>query len=257
MRHILYILGGLLANLILVWIVAFIFFSIFPYDFMSMPPDTQLAVYQSGLYRRVIWIGFAVAYVYVSMACSGEDLMVVAFIVALYGSFNEISSATVGVAFLACVIPVIIASWKAASRDSENVRKATEQANQPAPAQPLYQPAPQPQQPARQPQPVRTADTEVVTVFHGAKREATIGRSSSCDITVSATNTSASRNHATISKDNGRYFYCDHSSNGSYINGIKVHNSTVEVHQGDRIEVAGGESISWSRINPRLDWLET
>lgn len=251
MRHILYILGGLLANLILVWIVALIFFSIFPYDFMSMPDDTLFSVYQSGLYRRVIWIGFVVASVYVSSVSNSDELMWPAFIVAIYGSFNEIGPATVGVAFLACVIPVIIASWKAASRDSENARKVKEQAKQPEPAQPVHQPAPQPQQRAPQPQSARTADTEVATVIHGAKREVTIGRSSSCDITVPATNTSASRNHATISKDNGCYFYCDHSSNGSYINGIRIHNSTVEIRQGDRIEVAG-EIISWSRINSRL-----
>lgn len=211
---------------------------------MSMPADTQYSVYQSGLCRRVIWIGFIVASVYVSSVSNGDEFMWPALIVALYGSFNDIGPAIVGVAFLACIIPVIIASWKAASRDSENERKVQEQANQSAPAQPAYQPTPQSQ-------PARTADTEVVTVIHGARREVTIGRSSSCDITVSATNTSASRNHATISKDNGRYLYCDHSSNGSYVNGTKVHNRTVEIRQGDRIEVAG-ETISWSRINSRL-----
>lgn len=80
-------------------------------------------------------------------------------------------------------------------------------------------------------------------------KEITIGRSESSDIIIPATSSLVSRSHATIVYDAGQITYIDHSSNGSIINGMPLHNNRQHIKQGDRIELPGNVVISWNKIN--------
>lgn len=77
----------------------------------------------------------------------------------------------------------------------------------------------------------------------------TIGRDSRCDICVDDRWDTVSNEHAEIERRNdGLYFY-DHSSNGTIINGQKVHNTNVSIFPGDRILLAGDYELEWNVIN--------
>lgn len=77
----------------------------------------------------------------------------------------------------------------------------------------------------------------------------TIGRDSKCDIRIDDKWDTVSNEHAEIERrSDGLYFY-DHSSNGTIINGQKVHNTNVGIFPGDRILLAGDYELDWTMIN--------
>ena len=57
-----------------------------------------------------------------------------------------------------------------------------------------------------------------------------------------------SAQHADIKPENDQFYYYDHSSNGTLINGIYHHNDKIELHNGDKLTIAGNEE---NKIAPR------
>lgn len=77
-----------------------------------------------------------------------------------------------------------------------------------------------------------------------------IGRDESCDVVIIDRTNVASRRHAVINIDNlGRMTITDHSSNGTYINGIRMsENEPVPVTRKDVISFAQVSDLNWSLI---------
>ena len=76
-------------------------------------------------------------------------------------------------------------------------------------------------------------------------RKITIGRAPGSDIRIEERWDTVSNEHAEIeSIDNGLLFY-DHSSNGTSINGQKIHNTNVPIYPGDEILLAGVYRLDW------------
>ena len=71
----------------------------------------------------------------------------------------------------------------------------------------------------------------------------TIGRASNNDIIFDAQ--SISNHHADVVISNGRVTITDHSTNGTWINGKKLHNDSCEIREGDRILLPGNVSLDW------------
>lgn len=63
----------------------------------------------------------------------------------------------------------------------------------------------------------------------------TIGRNAQSNIVVDAQYNTVSGNHATISYDGSTYTLQDHSTNGTYINGNRIHNASCQIRRGDHI----------------------
>lgn len=80
-------------------------------------------------------------------------------------------------------------------------------------------------------------------------REVTIGRSANCDIYLDQGCKYASGLHGTIYYDGGQLVFKDSSTNGTWINNIKVHKRAVPIHHGDIIMVAGKYQINWNQID--------
>lgn len=76
----------------------------------------------------------------------------------------------------------------------------------------------------------------------------TIGRNPISDYCVPQNFDKVSNNHAEIEERDGRLILIDHSSNGTYVNGRKVHNAKVEITYGDKIILANTYTLSWSFI---------
>ena len=79
-----------------------------------------------------------------------------------------------------------------------------------------------------------------------------IGREESCNIIISDPSKMVSRNHATLNVDGTKMTIMDHSSNGTFINGIKISSNTpVPVTRKDVVSFANVADLDWSRIpNP-------
>ncbi len=78
----------------------------------------------------------------------------------------------------------------------------------------------------------------------------TIGRSEECDIMIDDPSNITSGKHAVIRIDrNGRYSITDCSTNGTYVNGIKIQkNVEVSVSRGDSISFAHMVDFDWTLI---------
>lgn len=78
----------------------------------------------------------------------------------------------------------------------------------------------------------------------------TIGRSAECDICIEDCHNLVSREHASIRIDaKGKYWITDMSSNGTYINGIRIQShSEIQVTRQDEINFAHVENLEWSLI---------
>ncbi|MBR5082517.1 MAG: FHA domain-containing protein [Bacteroidales bacterium] len=74
----------------------------------------------------------------------------------------------------------------------------------------------------------------------------TIGRRSGKTFCYS--NPEVSNDHAEIVENNGNFTLIDHSTNGTLVNGNKVHNSSFPIKRGDMIMFAGREMLNWSMI---------
>jgi uncharacterized membrane protein YhaH (DUF805 family) len=76
----------------------------------------------------------------------------------------------------------------------------------------------------------------------------TIGRSNSCDITVDEKYEDVSRNHAVIRIEEGILIFEDTSSNGSYINGKRIHHTRWFIHKSDRVLLGKNYTLRWGDI---------
>lgn len=76
----------------------------------------------------------------------------------------------------------------------------------------------------------------------------TIGRDPRCDIRVDGRWDTVSNEHADIELRGGVLQFYDHSSNGTLINGQRLHNGNVAVYPGDRILLAGSYELPWTEI---------
>lgn len=77
----------------------------------------------------------------------------------------------------------------------------------------------------------------------------TIGRDYRCDVRIDQSWDTVSNEHADIKYQGGTLVFYDHSSNGTLINGQKVHNRNVEIYPGDEIRLAGVFELEWNVIN--------
>ncbi len=76
----------------------------------------------------------------------------------------------------------------------------------------------------------------------------TIGRSPECDIVVGEVWDTVSNEHADIVSNGTELTLVDHSSNGTVINGQKIHNISVGIYPGDVIKLAGKFVVEWSEL---------
>ena len=66
--------------------------------------------------------------------------------------------------------------------------------------------------------------------------------------TICYSNPEVSNDHAEIVENNGSYTLIDHSTNGTIVNGNRVHNSSYPINRGDIIMFAGREVLNWNMI---------
>ena len=85
----------------------------------------------------------------------------------------------------------------------------------------------------------------------------TIGRDESCDIVVPDSTNIISRLHATIRIDSrNRLFITDKSSNGTYVNGMKMSsNVEIPVSRKDVVSFAHIYNLDWSLVPKRKNYL--
>lgn len=76
----------------------------------------------------------------------------------------------------------------------------------------------------------------------------TIGRDETCDFRIPLQYGTVSNSHAYMEEENGKLYFCDHSRNGSVINGQRINQMTVEVRYGDEIKLSNIYPLSWSSI---------
>lgn len=76
----------------------------------------------------------------------------------------------------------------------------------------------------------------------------TIGRNPQSTIVVDARYNTVSGNHATITRNGNTLILEDHSTNGSYVNGIKYHNGSVQIHQGDNVTLGQQYPLNISEV---------
>lgn len=73
-----------------------------------------------------------------------------------------------------------------------------------------------------------------------------IGRNPEADIIL--TTNFCSRDHAKLTITHSKILLQDFSSNGTTVNGKKIHNQTTEINYGDEILFGGVEKLDWSKI---------
>lgn len=78
-----------------------------------------------------------------------------------------------------------------------------------------------------------------------------IGRGDDCQIRLYDNTQKVSRNHATLKiLDNGKMFIVDHSSNGTFVNGVKITpNVDYPIKRGDNISFAHVSELNWNEIH--------
>lgn len=266
MKHFLYILGAILVYLVIGKVVELAYFAVFPYNMADMPLDMTMDAYLAGLFRRQLWMHILVAVVFsqiVNNVSNDGDWSFYLLILGLFCSFNDVVDPFPIIVFnIICIAPMVLASWKAAQRSSakakeakktEGVMPAPEIKTVPEVKTPVREqneiPAPTEQKPIVPPV---AKSPKVAPKTSSPKGTVTIGRSAACDIVLSDSCSSASRNHATITVENGRIMYTDHSANGSIINGALIQDRMIEIIEGDKIEIPGGDTVTWDRIKALL-----
>lgn len=80
----------------------------------------------------------------------------------------------------------------------------------------------------------------------------TIGRNSQSTIVVPQQYNTVSGNHATISKNGNSYILEDHSTNGTYVNGNRIHNGSCQIRQGDQIMFGQQYPLKFSDVEMHL-----
>lgn len=88
-----------------------------------------------------------------------------------------------------------------------------------------------------------------------AMQQYSIGRGDDCRIRIADNSQRVSRNHATLKvMDNGKIFITDHSSNGTYVNGIKIStNVDFPIKRGDSVSFANVSELNWEVIPKRTN----
>lgn len=76
----------------------------------------------------------------------------------------------------------------------------------------------------------------------------TIGRALECSLVIPESFAKVSNEHADICLEGDVLTFCDHSSNGTTINGQAVHHSSLAIKRGDIILLAGTYELKWSEI---------
>ena len=88
----------------------------------------------------------------------------------------------------------------------------------------------------------------------------TIGREETCNIVIADSSQMVSRLHATLTLDGSKMTITDSSSNGTYINGIRIASGTaVPVTRKDVVSFAQVAELDWAQIpNPgkRTLWID-
>ena len=81
------------------------------------------------------------------------------------------------------------------------------------------------------------------------KRNYMVGRDPSCDIVIYDPSNVISRSHATIRVDGRKYYITDHSTNGTYRNGIKLApNVEYPITKDDDVSLGGVCTLDWGLI---------
>lgn len=84
------------------------------------------------------------------------------------------------------------------------------------------------------------------------KNKILIGRNYDCDMRIDERFNMVSNHHAVISITPQGVVFEDVSTNGSTVNGIRVHHRAVIVQKGDVIVLAGQYQVRWEAIMPFL-----
>lgn len=86
----------------------------------------------------------------------------------------------------------------------------------------------------------------------------TIGRDNSCDIVIADNTDVISRRHALLTvTPSGKMTITDHSSNGTYVNGIRISpNVPVPVTRKDNISLARVSRLDWARVPKQNGWIK-
>jgi pSer/pThr/pTyr-binding forkhead associated (FHA) protein len=81
-------------------------------------------------------------------------------------------------------------------------------------------------------------------------KQYTIGRGDECQILIQDNTQRVSRSHATLKVSGyGKMFIADHSSNGTFVNGVKIaSNIDFPVKRGDTISFANAVELNWKLI---------
>lgn len=84
-------------------------------------------------------------------------------------------------------------------------------------------------------------------------RKITIGRGEFNDICIPSRFDTVSKWHADIEiRNDGLLIIIDHSSNGTFVNGVKLSNSRQSIKYGDKIQLSKHYDLSWSLVEPFL-----
>ena len=81
------------------------------------------------------------------------------------------------------------------------------------------------------------------------KKVFSIGRDSSCDIVLYDPSQIVSRSHATLRVDGGKYYITDHSTNGTYRNGIRLTpDIEYRITKDDDVSFGDVVTLDWTSI---------
>ena len=80
----------------------------------------------------------------------------------------------------------------------------------------------------------------------------TIGRNAQSTIVVDAQYNTVSGNHATISYDGAAYILQDHSTNGTYVNGNRIHHTSCQIRLGDHITLGTQYVLNMNEVTSLL-----
>jgi len=77
-----------------------------------------------------------------------------------------------------------------------------------------------------------------------------IGRGDECQVRIIDQSQKVSRNHATLKiYGNGKMYIIDHSSNGTWVNGVKIsQNVEYPINRGDSVSFAHTSELNWGQI---------
>lgn len=80
------------------------------------------------------------------------------------------------------------------------------------------------------------------------QREVTVGRAPDSDILYDPNCVHISNAHAVIYSNGSQLIFKDTSTNGTFINNVRVHHQSVIINYGDSIFLAGKYPLTWDRI---------